>query len=217
VPFALKLHRNKNVITALAVFFVFLLGVNGYASRAKTHPHIAYHSKLGHDLDGDHIPETATIRQSGYLYQVSIHFTTGRPKLRLTTYVTEGAAGLSLQTADVNDDRKRDLVVLSATSIRPVAVWLNQGRAKFLKVSAWQYGGAGRFTGRAYRSRTPSGPDESVSTDSVDPSPQANPVAHGFGIDVATAVCWEHQPELLPLDSLLSQVPSRGPPASARV
>jgi len=219
VPFALKLHRNKNVITALAVLFVFLFGANAYASgvKAKAHSHLAYHSKLGQDLDGDHIPETATIRHCGYLYQVSIHFTTGRPKLRLTTYVTEGVAGLSLETADVNDDLKRDLVIISATSIRPVAVWLNQGRAKFLKVNSWHYGGIGRYTGPTYRSRRPYQPDESVGTDSVDPLPQATPVVHEFGIDVATAVfCWQ-QLEMRPLDSLLLQVPPRGPPAFARV
>jgi len=217
VPFALKLHRNKNVITAFAVLFVFLFGANGYASRAKAHPHIAYHSKLGHDLDGDQLPETATIRQCGYLYQISIHFTTGRPKLRLTTYVTEGAGGLSLETADVNDDRKRDLVILSATSIRPVAVWVNQGRAKFLKVNSWHYGGAGRYTGPTYRSRTPSQDDESVGTDSIDPLPQTTPVVHDFGIDVARVLFLWQQPERRPLESLLSQVPPRGPPAFARV
>lgn len=218
MPFALKLHRNKIVITTLAVLSVFLFGATAFASHgAKVNPHIAYHSKLGHDLDGDHIPETATIRHCGYLYQVSIHFTTGRPKLRLTTYVSEGVAGLSLETTDVNDDRKGDLVIISATSIRPVAVWLNQGRAKFVKVNAWHYGGVGRYTGPTYRSRGPSQPDESVGTDSVDPLPQATPSAHDFGIDVATVSVWWLQPELRPLESLLSQVPPRGPPASARV
>src|SRR5437762_12603739 len=130
--FMLKAHRNKIVIMILAVLSVFLFGANAvHASSNPGNHRISYRTQLGQDLDGDHIPETATIRQCGYIYQVSIHFTTGRPKLRLTTYITEGMAGLSFQTTDVNNDSKGDLVIMSATSIRPVAVWLNQGKANF--------------------------------------------------------------------------------------
>src|SRR2546430_16454693 len=136
----LKLHRNKNVMTALAVLSVFLLGASrAHAGGQQTDTHFLYRAQLGEDLDGDHIPETATIRQYGYHYQVSIHFTTGRPKLRLTTYVSEGVAGLSFQTSDVNNDSRRDILIISATSLRPVGIWLNQGKAKFQKVNSWVY------------------------------------------------------------------------------
>src|SRR2546425_5697815 len=113
----LKLHRNKIVISSLTVLLVFLFGTNAtYASHQKADGRISYRTELAQDLDGDHKPETATIRQCGYLYQVNIHFTTGRPKLRLTTYLTEGVAGLSFQTTDINNDNKGDLVIISATS-----------------------------------------------------------------------------------------------------
>src|SRR5262245_51411125 len=103
LSFMLKLYRNKIVITLLTGFCVFLFAANAASASAHAaHRQIAYRTQLGHDLDGDRIPETATIRHCGYLYQISIHFTTGRPKLRLTTYVTEGEAGLSFKTTDVN-------------------------------------------------------------------------------------------------------------------
>src|SRR6266566_2365686 len=106
----LKLRRYKIVITALTVLLVFLFGANAtYASHQKPDNGISYRTELAQDLDGDHKPETATIRQCGYLYQVNIHFTSGRPKLRLTTYVTEGVAGLSFLTTDINNDNKGDL------------------------------------------------------------------------------------------------------------
>src|SRR5438876_4612052 len=121
----LTLHRTKVVLTRLfAVTFVFLLPNWVAASPAG----ISYRISLGHDLDGDHIPETATIRQCGHIFQVNIHFTTGRPKLRLTTYLSEGVAGLTFEATDVNNDNKDDLVLVSATSFTPIAVWLNQGK-----------------------------------------------------------------------------------------
>jgi hypothetical protein len=211
----LKLYGNKKVITALAVIFVFLSGASAsYASHRKADRSLLYRTKLGHDLDGDHIPETATIRQCGYLYQVSIHFTTGRPKLRLTTYVTEGAAGLSLETTDVNNDSKGDLVIISATSIRPLAVWLNQGRAKFKRVNTWLYGGAGRYTGPAYRHRPTSQP-EPVGNVSLDPLPQATPAVDEVTFDDEVVALLSSQPDQRPSDSLLRQVPPRGPPSPA--
>ena len=132
-----KLYRNKRVITLIAAIAAFLFGANSaFASEHHSERRILYHTRLEHDLDGDHIPETVTIRQRGYIYQVNIHFTTGRPKLHLTTYVTEGLAALSLQTRDINNDSKDDLVLTSATSIRPIAIWLNQGKSKFQKISS---------------------------------------------------------------------------------
>ena len=213
----LKLHRNKIVITALAVLSVFLFGANAaYASHQKPDHRISYHTQLGQDLDGDHLPESATIRQCGYLYQVSIHFTTGRPKLRLTTYVNEGVAGLSFETTDVNNDSKGDLVIISATSIRPIAVWLNQGRAKFQKVSSWSYGGVGRYTGPSYRHRRTIQP-EPVGNISLDPLPQATPAAGYFTFDDDSVALLSSQPEQRPFYSMLRQIPPRGPPAAACV
>ena len=213
----LRLRRNKTVITALAVLSVFLFGANAaYASRQNSAHRISYRTQLGQDLDGDQIPESATIRQCGYLYQVSIHFTTGRPKLRLTTYVTEGGAGLSFQTTDVNNDSKGDLVIISATSIRPIGVWLNQGRAKFQKVSSWSYGGVGRYTGPICRHGLTSQP-EPVGNIFLDPLPQTTPAAGSFTFDDDSVALLSSHPNQRPIDSMFRQVLSRGPPPASRV
>src|SRR5262249_16254267 len=126
--------------TGLAALFVLLAGaVFASASPKKFAPGFSYKTRLGRDLDGDHIPETATIKQRGSFYQVSIHFTTGRPKLRLRTYVTDDLAGLTVEIADVDHDTRADLVISSATSVWPVAIWLNHG-ADFQRVTKPSYG-----------------------------------------------------------------------------
>jgi len=213
----LKVHRNQIVITALAVLLVFLCGANAsYASSSKANHGLKYHTQLGQDLDGDHIPETATIRECGHLYQVSIHFTTGRPKLHLKTYVTEDIAGLSFQTTDINNDNKGDLVIISATSLRPIAVWLNQGRAKFKKVNSSLYGAVGRYYGPVYRVPKPSQP-EPVGNLSFNPFPQATLECKSFNVAGDGTRISSVQPDQRPFESALRQVPSRGPPTTACV
>ena len=213
----LKLKRNTRAVASFPVLFVFLFG-GGWASASHHYSgqRISYRTQLGHDLDGDHIPETATIRQCGYIYQVSIHFTTGRPGLRLTTYLTEGVAGLSLQTADVNNDSRGDLVIMSATSIRPIAVWLNQGKANFQRVSSWLYGGVGRYRGPTFRRRAADEP-EPVGNIFIDPLPHATLAVQYFGPETAPAALIISRPDQLLFDSILWQVPPRGPPALSRV
>jgi hypothetical protein len=216
LPLLLKLRRYKNVITTLSVLSVFLLGVSVlYGHPVKAH-RIAYRTQLGLDLDGDRLPETATIKESDHLYQVSIHFTTGRPKVRIKTYITEGVAGLSFQTTDVNNDNKRDIVIVSATSNRPVAVWLNQGKAKFKRVQPWFCGGVGRYTGPIYRFRATSQP-EPVGYVSIDPLSQITPEVKDFRLDHEVIALLFSQPDQRPFDSLLRQKPPRGPPATTRI
>ena len=211
LPFMLKLYRNKIVITLLAAFFVFLFGTNAaFASRHAAHRQISYRTELGHDLDGDHIPETAIIRHCGYLYQISIHFTTGRPKLRLKTYVTAGVSDLSFETTDLNNDSKGDLLIISATSIRPIAVWLNQGKAKFKKISPWTYG-VGRYTGPQYshwQTREP----EPVGNISIEPLPQATLAVAYFSVGNDPVALVRSEAEKLAIDCILRQDSPRGPP-----
>src|SRR6185369_15205189 len=89
-----------------------------------------------------------------------------------TTRLTDGIAGLSFQTTDIDNDNRGDLVITSATSTRPVAVWLNQGRAKFKKVAATYYSGVGRSSGTTLRHRSATQP-EPDGTLFLDPLPQA--------------------------------------------
>jgi len=215
--FSLKLYRKKFVTTALAVLSVFLLGANisNAAHKTRVNPagSIAYRAQLGQDLDGDHIPETATIRQRRNLYQVSIHFTTGHPKLRLSTYITEGLAGLSFEARDVNNDNKGDLVLVSATSLRPIAIWINKGRATFQQANSQLYSRVGKYTGPTYRFRSTSQP-EPVGNLAIDRFPEAAPTVKYFSVHHEITALLAFQAEQRPFTALLRQVPPRGPPAT---
>lgn len=198
----------------VAILFAFLfLVVPAWATAAPAGA--PYRTQLGRDLDGDHIPETATIRQHGFVYKVNIHFSSGRPRLRLTVYYAEDAAGLSFQTSDLDNDRDEDLVITSATSLRPLAVWLNRGKAKFQKVSSWEYGGPVKHNGPDLRRSNAYRPEAPVSS-SNDPLPDETTVAEVFvpGLDLEKLSSF--QPEQLPSKPTLRQLPARGPPLTPR-
>src|SRR5438132_283212 len=82
-----KLRCNKSVTSAFVLPVVFFVAATVASADDLLPRRISYRTQLGQDLDGDHKPETATIRQIGPLYQVSIHFTTGRPKIQLSTRI----------------------------------------------------------------------------------------------------------------------------------
>lgn len=211
--FMLTLIRNRKIISGLALLTLFLFGAAGSAFAAFSDQRISYKTRLRHDLDGDHIPETATIKQRGSLYQVVIHFTTGRPKLRLRTYVTDDIGGLTFATADLNNSEGSDLLILSATSLRPVAVWLNQGRGSFKRVNPSGYGLTGRETGPGLKHRSDDQPAPIGNL--LNSSPQAEtPESLHIGIDS----CFITTPQSGSSDfePFHRQVRPRGPPPSGR-
>lgn len=213
--FFLALCRNKKFISALAVLPIFVLGTAvGVASPQHSPQGVAYKTSLGLDLDGDHIPETATVRQHGSYYQVSIHFSTGRPKLKLRTYVGDDVAGLTLEVTDINSDSEADIVLTSATSSRPVAVWLNHGNASFRRINARPYRLAFRSNGPSLKQKVRI-QRESVSL-SNDRLPPAEPRA-SFNTysGLQSAVLAESDP--LTFRFWLAQVAWRGPPFSPHV
>jgi len=212
-----KLGRTKRILSCLAIVYVVLSTATWVSASHRTtnSEDFSYRTRLKHDLDGDHIPETATIRERGYVYQVSIHFTTGRPKLRLTTYLTAGSAGLSLQTIDADNDSQGEfLVIISATSLRPVAVWANQGK-DFTKVNSWSYGGVGRYRGPTVQHQRVEAPDPIGAT--PNPPLQATLAGRVYTAAADSAILSHSQAEQFPVDSIFWQDPSRGPPAPSRV
>jgi hypothetical protein len=211
----LKLYRNKKVITGLAVLLTLLSGAAiASASPQKFAPGFSYKTKLARDLDGDHIPETATVRQRGSFYQVSIHFTTGRPKLRLRTYVTDDLAGLTVDIADVDHDTRADLVINSATSVWPVAVWLNRG-TDFQRVKLLSYGQLGTRSGPRLVHKKNGQPDP-VGNLFTDPLPQAES-GDSFepGTDFNNNLSSKADP--LPFEIPLTQAAPRGPPTGTHI
>jgi hypothetical protein len=211
----LKLYRNKKVITGLVALLVLLSGAAiASASPKKFAQGFSYKTKLGRDLDGDHIPETATIRQRGSFYQVSIHFTTGRPKLRLRTYVTDDLAGLTVDIADVDHDTRADLVINSATSVWPVAIWLNRG-TDFQRVKLLSYAQLGGHSGPrlVHKKSGQPDPDGNLFTD---PLPQAE-TGDSFdpGTDSNNNLSSKADP--LPFEIALTQAAPRGPPTETHI
>ena len=208
----LKLYRNKKVTMGVAMLPVLLFAAAiASASPKPSGPDFSYRTKLARDLDGDHIPETATIRQRGSFYQVSIHFTTGRPKLRLKTYVTNDIAGLTLEIADIDHDTRADLVINSATSLLPVAIWLNRGAANFQQVSSSLYGRFRGHDGPRWKHRE-TGQPEQVGNLLSDPRPQAEPSdCFHPGADLQNVLFSKADPPSF--DFRVPQAAPRGPPA----
>jgi hypothetical protein len=213
--FVLKLYRNKKIIFGLAALLVLLSGaVIASASPTKSTQGFSYKTKLGRDLDGDHIPETATIRQRGSFYQVSIHFTTGRPKLRLRTYITDDLAGLSVEIADVDHDARADLVINSATSVWPVAIWLNHG-TDFQRVSRLLYGHHGANNGPGLDTKKKSQRDP-VGNLFSDPLPEAETGdSFDHAVDLKNPLSSKADP--LPFEFTLTQAAPRGPPTGTHI
>ena len=211
----LKLYRNKKLITGLTALLVLLAGTAiASASPQKFAQGFSYKTKLARDLDGDHIPETATIRQRGSFYQVSIHFTSGRPKLRLRTYITDDLAGLTVDIADVDHDTRADLVINSATSVSPVAIWLNRG-TEFQRAKLQSYGQLGAHSGPRLVHKKSGQPDPVGSLFS-DPLPQVETTdSFNRGADLANNLSSKADP--LPFEITLTQAAPRGPPTGTHI
>jgi hypothetical protein len=198
----------------LALLTLFLFGAAGAAFAAAPGQRISYRTTLRHDLDGDHIPETATIKQRGSLYQVVIHFTTGRPKLRLRTYLTDDIGGLTFATADLNNSEGSDLLLLSATSLRPVAVWLNQGRGSFKRVNPSGFGLTGRDTGPSLKHRSNDQPEPIGNL--LNSVPQAE-TPESLHIGINSCFLTTPQSGSSDFEAFRRQVHPRGPPPSAHI
>jgi hypothetical protein len=205
----LKLHPRKKLLSGLMTALLFVLLSPAWADAFPAHH--SHGTQLGRDLDGDRIPETVTIRQCGFAYRISIHFTSGRPKLHLTVYQAENEAGLTFQTSDVDNDRDLDVVVTSATSIRPIAVWLNHGKAKFQRASTWKYGGFVSYTGPTFRRRAVYQPDPVLGS-TTEPLAYTVRAAQYLEIrfDAEGLGLWDSKQA--PVDSVPLEVPTRGPP-----
>src|SRR5215468_10056802 len=216
--FVLELYRNKKFITGLAALSTLLfwtaIGFASPGNYGRNTEKISYKGSLGLDLDGDHLPETVTVKQQGSFYQVSIHFSTGRPKLRLKTYVGNDEAGLSLEVADVNNDSLADLVITSATSVWPIATWLNHGPGNFQRVNSRTYSLTGRNNGPRLSHRENAQPDPagSISTRLAE-----GEIANSSDPGTDTHDLLSSPTDQFPVESWLAKLASRGPPAAPHI
>jgi hypothetical protein len=107
-----------------------LAGVFNFSSQ---HPRIVTAYFAIADFDGDQRPDLATVRaertsQPLSSYSIHLHFS-GSPDSALSLIAPGG--GLEILARDVNGDTFTDLVVITATDSRLVAVLVNDGHGKF--------------------------------------------------------------------------------------
>jgi hypothetical protein len=98
------------------------------------------------DFDGDHAPDLASI-QNGLSSSGAINYwiqlkssTVGRQSVPLPA----PAAELLIEAQDVNGDDAVDLVITTASPIRPVAILLNDGKGEFSRIDPATFPGAFR-------------------------------------------------------------------------
>ncbi len=89
------------------------------------------------DFDGDNKPDLAVGSSNGPGYTIEIHLT-ARPS---ETYLTLAKSGLGTRilACDVDGDHHADLVVTSATSLLPIAIYRGDGRGHFREGNPWGY------------------------------------------------------------------------------
>ena len=89
------------------------------------------------DFDGDGTPDLAIGRFDGQNYNIEIQLSTGRTNTLLGSGQIE--PGLRLLVCDVDLDNDQDLVLVNYTSLLPLAIWLNDGKAEFKPGWRWSW------------------------------------------------------------------------------
>jgi hypothetical protein len=87
------------------------------------------------DMDGDNIPESATVNSEGKIHNITIHLSQTKKNILFTFTSTE--LDFILYAYDVNHDKNQDIVIASAKSLNPIAVYLNNGQGEFEETSFW--------------------------------------------------------------------------------
>ncbi len=92
---------------------------------------------LNADFDGDEKPDLAVGEGGEGGYTVQIHFTSDIPKTFLTFPVS--GPGIRIVARDIDLDDDQDIIVTSATSDVPIAIWLGDGKGHFQPGDPWAY------------------------------------------------------------------------------
>ena len=87
------------------------------------------------DFDGDGTPDLAVGTFDGRNYNIEIRLSTQRASRLLGSGQT--GPGTCLVVRDVDSDNDQDLILIDYTSLLPLAVWLNDGKANFKEGSRW--------------------------------------------------------------------------------
>lgn len=97
----------------------------------QSNPWLSYQSIVNTDFDGDHQFDQASIKfaKNGYEIDVRLH---AHPETRAKIFwPSSERVGLGLISCDVDQDGDQDLVLTSAQSLFPLAIWISDGAGHF--------------------------------------------------------------------------------------
>jgi hypothetical protein len=89
------------------------------------------------DFDGDNQPDLAVGHNGGWGFTVQVRFRRHLPEATLTCPVS--GPGIQIFSRDVDGDKDQDIIVASATSDIPLAIWLSDGKGHFRPTDPWAY------------------------------------------------------------------------------
>jgi len=148
--FATKIARKSRSHHFLILFLLFGFAASRVAAAGPDVPHVpiaslgAESSFVIADFDSDKRLDLANV-EGGQLgsksttYSIQLHLTASR---RQTIKLVAPSGGLAIQARDVNGDNVADLVLTTAWSKQPVAVFLNHGHGSFSRAEPGQFPGA---------------------------------------------------------------------------
>jgi hypothetical protein len=105
------------------------------------------------DLDGDHVPDVASgintgHTSAGYSYRVDFDLSSGAQQ-KSFSILSEEPNGLNIEAIDVDGDQDLDIVITNRLSLRPIGIWINDGRGSFTPGDLGQYVVSGWQTRRS--------------------------------------------------------------------
>lgn len=127
----------------LLFLLISMQGANSLCADANGAPFdgqetVAYPSAIVNaDFDGDSRPDLAVGSPRGLAYTIEIQFSTRTSKTLLT--LAGAGIGTRIFACDVDRDSYQDLVVTTATSLLPIAVYLGDGRGHFKEGKPWAF------------------------------------------------------------------------------
>jgi hypothetical protein len=123
--------------------FTLLLGFLGGSVPARPSARNSLSTSLSHgvpfaiaDFDGDFLPDLISVQTGangadGTNYWIQLRLSAaGKQSIRLVAPM----GGLSIEARDVNGDNTIDLILATAWSRKPIAIFLNDGRGNFSRV-----------------------------------------------------------------------------------
>jgi hypothetical protein len=167
------------------------------------------------DLDGDHVPDTASSikvghNEQGYSYHVDLGLSRDANAVPLTALSVE-PTGLNIEAIDVDGDHDLDLVITTHLLHRAVGVWLNDGQGRFTR------GDPAQYTSPFWRTGYPISPSNApvLHAISVEKRPFQTGLNSNIGIPglvpAADISFWPSS--VLPVRLIQSSVRLRGPPS----